>query len=70
MKNSKSSVSLKNSKNCHPERGEGSVVSRKSADSSLLPNAATAAAMREARHGKLPSFRNVGDLMADLNAAD
>jgi hypothetical protein len=26
--------------------------------------------MHEARQGKLPSFRNVGDLMADLNAED
>ncbi len=34
------------------------------------PNAATAAAMKEARHGGLPSFRNVADLMADLNADD
>jgi DNA-damage-inducible protein J len=34
------------------------------------PNAATAAAMQEARNGKLPSFRNVRDLMADLNADD
>jgi len=31
------------------------------------PNAATAAAMQEARNGGLPSFRNVPDLMADLN---
>ena len=35
-----------------------------------VPNATTAAAMREARAGKLPSFRNVSDLMADLNADD
>jgi DNA-damage-inducible protein J len=34
------------------------------------PNTATAAAMREARNGGLPSFRNVSDLMADLNAED
>jgi len=34
------------------------------------PNAATAAAMQEARKGGLPSFRDVGDLMADLNAED
>jgi len=59
---------LKNSKNCHPERSEGSAVRRKSADCPLPPNAATAAAMQEARHGGLPSFRNVSDLMADLNA--
>jgi DNA-damage-inducible protein J len=35
-----------------------------------VPNATTAAAMREARTGKLPSFRNVSDLIADLNADD
>jgi len=35
-----------------------------------VPNATTAAAMREARGGKLPSFRKVSDLMADLNADD
>jgi DNA-damage-inducible protein J len=34
------------------------------------PNAVTAAAMREARKGGLPSFHNVSDLMADLNAED
>jgi DNA-damage-inducible protein J len=34
------------------------------------PNAATAAAMREARKGGLASFRGVSDLMADLNAED
>ncbi len=34
------------------------------------PNASTAAAMREARKGGLPAFRNVSDLMADLNAED
>src|SRR6202790_3449344 len=34
------------------------------------PNAATAAAMQEARNGGLPSFRNVSDLMADLKAED
>jgi DNA-damage-inducible protein J len=34
------------------------------------PNAATAAAMREARKGGLPSFGEVSDLMADLNAED
>jgi DNA-damage-inducible protein J len=34
------------------------------------PNATTAAAMQEARDGGLPSFRNVSDLMADLNAED
>jgi len=31
-------------------------------------NAATAAAMREARKGGLPSFSKVSDLMADLHA--
>jgi len=34
------------------------------------PNPTTAAAMREARKGGLPSFRTVSDLMADLNAED
>jgi len=34
------------------------------------PNAATSAAMREARKGGLSSFRSVSDLMADLNAED
>jgi hypothetical protein len=59
---------LKNSKDCHPERSDGSAVCPQSPDSSLLPNAATVAAMREARNGGLPSFHNVSDLMADLNA--
>jgi DNA-damage-inducible protein J len=35
-----------------------------------VPNATTVAAMREARGGKVRSFRNVSDLMADLNADD
>jgi DNA-damage-inducible protein J len=35
-----------------------------------VPNARTAAAIREARSGKLPSFHNVSDLMSDLNADD
>jgi len=34
------------------------------------PNAATVSAMEEARRGGLPSFQNVSDLMADLNAED
>ena len=34
------------------------------------PNAATSAAMQEARNGGLSSFREVPDLMADLNAED
>jgi DNA-damage-inducible protein J len=34
------------------------------------PNAATAAAMHEARKGGLASFESVSDLMADLNAED
>ena len=34
----------------------------------LVPNAETIAAMREARHGTLPSFHNIESLMADLNA--
>ncbi len=35
-----------------------------------VPNAATAAAMREARKGGLTSFDSVPDLLADLNAKD
>jgi DNA-damage-inducible protein J len=35
-----------------------------------VPNATTAAAMREARKGGLPSFDSVSDLLADLNAED
>lgn len=35
-----------------------------------VPNAATAAAIEEAREGRLPSFARVEDLMADLNAPD
>jgi DNA-damage-inducible protein J len=35
-----------------------------------VPNATTAAAIPEARSGKLPSFHNVSDLMSDLNADD
>jgi DNA-damage-inducible protein J len=35
-----------------------------------VPNAATVAAVLEARKGGLPSFDNVSDLMADLNAED
>jgi DNA-damage-inducible protein J len=35
-----------------------------------VPNAATAAAMREARAGGLASFSSVSDLMADPNAED
>ncbi len=35
-----------------------------------VPNATTAAAMEEARQGKLPSFDTVDGLMADLNAPD
>ena len=34
------------------------------------PNATTLAAIRDARAGKLQSFRDVSDLMADLNADD
>lgn len=36
----------------------------------LVPNAETVAAMREARKGRLPRFKNVDDLMKDLNAGD
>jgi DNA-damage-inducible protein J len=35
-----------------------------------VPNATTIAAIREARTAKLPSFRKVSSLMADLNADD
>jgi DNA-damage-inducible protein J len=35
-----------------------------------VPNAATAAAMQEARKGSLPSFSSVSALMDDLNADD
>jgi DNA-damage-inducible protein J len=35
-----------------------------------VPNAATAAAMQEARKGGLPSSNTVSDLVADLNAED
>jgi DNA-damage-inducible protein J len=35
-----------------------------------VPNAATAAAMQEARKGGLPSFDTVSGLMSDLNAKD
>ena len=35
-----------------------------------VPNAETAAAMEEARSGKLPSFDSADDLLADLNAED
>lgn len=34
------------------------------------PNAETIEAMKEAREGKLQSFDNIDDLMADLNADD
>jgi DNA-damage-inducible protein J len=36
----------------------------------LIPNAKTIAAMKEARHGGLPSFHGVDTLLADLNADD
>ena len=36
----------------------------------LTPNATTIRAMKEARKGKLKSFKNVEALMADLNAKD
>ncbi len=35
-----------------------------------MPNATTAKAMQEARKGGLPSFKNVSELMSDLNAED
>ena len=36
----------------------------------LTPNAETIRAMKEARRGKLRAFKQVEDLMADLNAKD
>ncbi len=36
----------------------------------LVPNAETVEAMKEARRGKLTSFKNVDELWADLNADD
>jgi len=36
----------------------------------LVPNEKTVAAMREARSGKLPRFKDVDALMKDLNAGD
>ena len=36
----------------------------------LIPNAATIAAMKEARKGNLKSFDSINDLMEDLNAED
>jgi DNA-damage-inducible protein J len=35
-----------------------------------VPNAATAAAMREARKGKLASFNNVSDLLAEIRCRE
>ena len=35
-----------------------------------VPNALTVAAMKQARAGGLSSFKNVSELMADLNAED
>jgi DNA-damage-inducible protein J len=35
-----------------------------------VPNATTVAAMKEARKGALPRFKNVSALMNDLNADD
>jgi DNA-damage-inducible protein J len=51
------------------------MLTRVAAEQSLpfevrVPNATTAAAMREAREGKLSSFDSVAELMADLNAED
>jgi DNA-damage-inducible protein J len=51
------------------------LLTRVAAEKSLpfeikTPNAATVAAMEEARNGGLPSFRSVSELMADLNAED
>jgi DNA-damage-inducible protein J len=51
------------------------LLTRVAAEKSLpfevkVPNTTTVAAIQEARTGKLPSFRKVSDLMADLNADD
>lgn len=49
------------------------LLTRVAAEKSLpfevkAPHAATVAAMQEARKGQLPAFRDVSDLMTDLNA--
>ena len=36
----------------------------------LVPNEKTIAAMREARSGKLPRFKNAKDLLRELNEGD
>ena len=36
----------------------------------LVPNKKTMAAMKEARSGKLPAFKNIESLMANLDADD
>jgi DNA-damage-inducible protein J len=36
----------------------------------LVPNEETVTAMREARRGKMPRFKDVDALMKDLNAGD
>jgi DNA-damage-inducible protein J len=36
----------------------------------LTPNSVTVRAMKEARRGKLKSFKGVNDLMTELNAKD
>jgi DNA-damage-inducible protein J len=36
----------------------------------LTPNAVTVRAMKEARRGKVKSFKSVDDLMTELNAKD
>jgi len=36
----------------------------------LIPNAATIAAMKEARKGNLKSYDSINDLMEDLSAED
>jgi DNA-damage-inducible protein J len=51
------------------------LLTRVAAEKSLpfevkTPNATTTAAMHEARIGGLKPFRNVSDLMSDLNADD
>jgi len=46
------------------------VAAEKALPFDVRPNVETAAAMAQARKGKLRSFANVDELMADLNAED
>jgi DNA-damage-inducible protein J len=36
----------------------------------LIPNDVTIAAMKQARRGRLPSFKNIDELLSDVNADD